>query len=148
MASQSLRHMIEGELLGIHGESGCFTAEFPTFQATIYGGFWDLIARWQWTGSERKNVYFLIRISHIKSVNQPDQNGVIRPKATVNEYVEAVGIAFRIVDCREGAIDRSRSSRKADVDKRIIVVSMIGVSQVGGFEYPSAMLAHLDGGNR
>ncbi len=101
MASQFLRHMIEGELLGIHGEAGCLTAEFPTFQAAIYGGFWDLLARRQWTGSERKNVYFLTRLSQIKSVNQPDQNGVIRPKATVNEYVETVGIAFRMVDCHQ-----------------------------------------------
>ena len=93
--------MIEGELLGIHGKAGCFTAEFPTFQATIYGGFWNLVARRQWTGPERKNVYLLTRLSEIKSVNQSDQNGVIRPKAAVNEYVETIGVAFWMIDCRE-----------------------------------------------
>jgi hypothetical protein len=46
-------------------------------------------------------VYLLTRLSEIKSVNQPDQNGVIRPKAAVNEYVEAVGVAFWMIDGRE-----------------------------------------------
>src|SRR6266446_1533253 len=136
MTSKFLRHVIEGKLLGIHSEVGCFSSEFPTLQASVYRGLWDLLACWQRTGSKRKNVYFLVQLSEIESVDQPYQYRVIRPKSAVNEYVESARMGFRVINHRGRAKDRRCGRCEAHIDEGIIVVSVVGIIQVGRFKYP------------
>jgi hypothetical protein len=119
MTRQLFRHVVKSELLGVYSEPCGFAPEFPIGEATIYLGLLDLLACWQRAGSERENVYFSTRLSQIESVDQANQDRVIRPKTAVDEYVISVSIIFGMIDCRERAIDRCCSCCQAHIDERV-----------------------------
>ncbi len=72
-------------------------------------------------------MYFLIRLSHIKRIDQANENRVIGPKAAIDKYIEPTGLIFGMIDWGERTEKWCRSCCETYIDECVVIVPMVGI---------------------
>ena len=98
------------------------------------------------TGADAEDMDFLTRRGHVKGVDEPYKHRIVSPKPAIDENAISAIVLVGVVDGRHRPIDGCSRSGETDVNKAVIVITMIGrLFEVWGLKDPGAMLAHLGG---
>ncbi|MER9657617.1 hypothetical protein NKJ26_29895 [Mesorhizobium sp. M0152] len=127
-------NMVEGILLRADADRSRVRPETPLLVAAVNQSRRNLVAGWRRTGSKAKDFNGITWFCELKGVSQSDQDRIVGPKATIHEGMPA--LHFGIGQPGHRSKNWRRRGRHADVDKCVVVVTVLAVFKVRGFEDP------------